>query len=699
MPTTHLRTCHLCEANCGIIVTTQAREILSIKGDPDDPLSRGHICPKATAIADLENDPDRLRTPIKRTNGTWQPIAWDTAYSEIAAKLVAIRASSGEAAIYTGNPNAHNYSVAPQIPLLRKALGAKAMYSASSVDQVPAQLVQMWMYGHNALFPIPDIDRTQHMLIIGGNPLASNGSLWTVPDVKQRIHDLQARGGRLTVIDPRRTETAAIADAHHFIRPGSDPALLVALLLALDEAGRVNPGRLLPMLTGWDALWQALRKFEIPVLAAACGIDAAIIRDLAGQIGNGEPAIVYGRIGISTAAFGTLNNWLVQLLNIATGNLDRAGGTMFTTPAVDIVAQTGPGTRGRFHSRVSGHPEVLGEFPAVALTEEIATPGAGQIKALFVVAGNPVLSVPDGSALDAALESLDLMVSIDMYVTATSAHADYILPPCGPLEKDHYPLFLAPLAIRNFAKYSTPVFGQTPGTRNDWEIVAELTRAIAGAQGQALPDIVPPRENLDRMLQNGPHKLTLTDVEAHPHGRDFGALEPRLPDRLRTADKTIQCATPELLDDLSGRFAAWLTATPAEGLVLIGRRHVRNNNSWLANSHRLAKGPNRCTLMIAPADAEARGIGDGDLVAVSSSAGRIEIAAEVTNQVMPGVVSMPHGFGHCRPGVQLSVAQSRPGASINDLTERGRIDPLSGNAALVGTPVTVVSIASMVAAE
>jgi anaerobic selenocysteine-containing dehydrogenase len=601
--------------------------------------------------------------------------------------------------MYIGNPTAHNYSIAAQTPLLRKALGAKANFSASSVDQVPHQLVQLWMYGHNALFPIPDIDRTAHMVIIGGNPLASNGSVWTVPDVKRRILDLQARGGRLTVIDPRRTETAAIADAHHFIRPGSDPALLIALLLALDAAGRVDPGRLAPMLGGWDDAWAALRRFDIPSLAAACGIDEAVIRELAAQLGNGEPAIVYGRIGVSTAAFGTLNHWLINLLNIATGNLDRVGGSMFSTPAVDIVAQTGSGTRGRFHSRVSAHPEVLGEFPAVALAEEIATPGAGQIRTLVTIAGNPVLSVPDGGALDAALAGLDLMVSIDMYVTATSAHAHYILPPCGPLEKDHYPLFLAPIAVRNFAKYSPAVFEPTPGTKSDWEIIAELARAVAGAQGQALPNIVHPRETLDRMLRNAPRGLSLADVEAHPHGLDLGPLEPRLPDRLRTPGKTINCAPAEILADLGGRFADWLAETPGDGLVLIGRRHLRNNNSWLGNSHRLAKGPNRCTLMIHPDDAAARGIVDGAPVSIASTAGRVEVPAEITADVMRGVVSMPHGFGHRRPGVQLGVAQSRPGASINDVTERGRIDPLSGNAALVGTPVTVEAINHAVAAE
>jgi anaerobic selenocysteine-containing dehydrogenase len=699
MSTSHVRTCHLCEANCGVIIETEGRTILSIKGDPENPLSRGHVCPKSTALADLENDPDRLRAPIKRVGDDWQPIGWDQAYAEIAAKIAAIRQKGGEAAMYIGNPTAHNYSISPQLPSLRKALGAKAIFSASSVDQVPHQLVQMWIFGHNALFPIPDIDNTRHMVIIGGNPLASNGSVWTVPDVKKRILALQARGGRLTVIDPRRTETAQIADAHHFVRPGADPALLTALLLALDEAGLVNPGRLAPMLSGWDDAWAALRRFEIPVLAAACGIDAAVIRALAAELGSGEPAVVYGRIGVSTASFGTLNHWLIVLLNIATGNLDRVGGSMFSSPAADIVAETGSGTRGRFHSRVSGHPEVLGEFPAVAMAEEITTPGAGQVRALFTIAGNPVLSVPDGGALDTALDSLDLMVSIDMYVTATSAHADYILPPCGPLEKDHYPLFLAPIAMRNFANYSPPVFERTPGTKSDWEIVAELARAIAGATGQTLPNIVPPRETLDRMLRNSPRGLTLAEIESHPHGLDLGPLEPRLPERLRTPDKTIDCAPAEIVADLTGRFADWLATDPTDGLVLIGRRHVRNNNSWLGNSRRLAKGPPRCTLMMAPADAAARGIADGEIVAVASAAGRVEVAAEITDAMMPGVVSMPHGFGHGRKGVKLGVARERPGVSQNDLTERSRIDPLSGNAALVGTPVTVERCAQAVAAE
>lgn len=695
--TSHLRTCHLCEASCGIIVETEGRRVVSIKGDPDDVLSHGHICPKATALADLEEDPDRLRRPVKRIHGGWQEIGWDQAYAEIAERLAAVHATGGASALYIGNPTAHNYSITTQFGPFRKAIAAKAVFSASTVDQVPQQLVQMLMYGHNALWPIPDIDRTRHMVIVGGNPMASNGSTWTVPDIRGRIKALQARGGRLTVIDPRRTETADIADAHHFIRPGTDPALFIGLLLALDAAGLVRPGRLAPMLSGWGDAWEGIGRFRIADCAAVCGIGEEVIRSLAVEIGGGEPAVVYGRIGVSTTEFGTLNHWLIQLINIATGNLDHEGGAMFSSPAADFVTLTGKGSRGRFTSRVSGHPELLGEFPAIALAEEIATPGDGRIRALFTLAGNPVLSVPDGGALDAALDTLELMVSVDMYVTATSAHAHYILPPCGPLSKDHYPLFLAPIAVRNFAKYSPPVFAMPPGEKSDWEIVAELARAIAGARGEALPNIVPPREALDRMLKNSPRGLSLAEIERHPHGLDLGALEPRFPERLATPDKTIDCAPADLLAEL-GRFARWCGEV-RDSLLLIGRRHVRNNNSWLGNSRRLAKGPARCTLMIHPADAAARGLADGDMAEIASSVGQVGVAVEVTDAVMPGVVSLPHGFGHGRPGVRLSVARERPGVSINDLTRRDRFDPLSGNAALSGTPVSVSRAVAAVAAE
>ncbi len=682
----HTRTCHICEANCGLLIETDGRRVVSIRGDADDPISRGHICPKGNAIADLEADPDRLTGPMKRVGDSWVGIDWETALAEIGARFAGIKAAGGAAALYVGNPTAHDFALGMQTGALKKALGVRGVYSASTVDQMPHQLAQYWLYGHNALFPIPDIERTRHLVILGGNPLASNGSVWTVPDVKRRLAEMQARGGKLTVIDPRRSETAGIADAHHFIRPGSDPALLIALLLALDDAGLVQPGRLLPMLEGWDTVWAALRRFRMDDLARACGWDVAAIRALAAEIGNGEPTAVYGRIGVSTAEFGTLAHWLINLVNIATGNLDRVGGVMFSSPAIDIAGGSGPGSHGRFVSRVSGHPEVMGEFPAVSLAEEITTPGDGQVKALVVIAGNPVLSVPDGGALAAAIDGLELMVSIDPMLTATSAKADYVLPPCGPLAKDHYPLLLAPIAFRNFAKFSPALWEPLPGQKRDWEIVAELARAIAAAQGISLPPAIDPRAQLDRMLQKGGRSLA--EVAAHSHGLDLGPHVERLPDRLFTPAKRIRCAPEPLMADLTGRFADGLAAPPPD-LVLIGRRHIRSNNSWLGNAPRLAKGPDKCIALIHPDDAAARGIGDGDDITITSAAGRISVPARVTDEIMPGVVSVPHGFGHSRPGVRMAVAGARPGASHNDLTLRGRIDVLSGTAALVGTPITI----------
>jgi anaerobic selenocysteine-containing dehydrogenase len=683
----HTRTCHICEANCGLLIETAGRRVVSIKGDPDDPISRGHICPKGNAIADLEADPDRLTSPMKRIGDQWVALDWDTALAEIATRFAAIKAAGGAAALYVGNPTAHDFALGMQTGALKKALGVRGVYSASTVDQMPHQLAQYFLYGHNALFPIPDIERTQHLVILGGNPLASNGSVWTVPDVKRRIGEMQARGGRLTVIDPRRSETAGIADAHHFIRPGSDPALLIGLLLALDEAGLVNPGRLAPILEGWDVALAALRRFSVADLARACGWSVAEICALAAEIGNGVPTAVYGRIGVSTAPFGTLAHWLINLVNIATGNLDRTGGVMFSSPAVDVAGSSGPGSHGRFHSRVSGHPEVMGEFPAVSLAEEIATPGEGQVKALVVIAGNPVLSVPDGGALDAALYGLELMVSIDPMITATSARAHYILPPCPPLAKDHYPLLLAPIAFRNFAKFSPGLWEPLPGQKRDWEVVAALAQSLGAAQGLNMPPPVNPREQLDRMLQKG--GLSLEQIAAHPHGLDLGPHQPRLPDRLFTPAKTIRCAPEPIIADLTARFAAWLAQQPEPGLTLIGRRHIRSNNSWLGNAPRLAKGPDKCILLINPADAAAHGIADGDMVRISSDAGTVEAPARVTDEIMAGVVSLPHGFGHGRPGVRLGVAGQRPGVSHNDLTLRSRIDMLSGTAALVGTPVRI----------
>jgi anaerobic selenocysteine-containing dehydrogenase len=680
MPAAHHRTCHICEANCGIIVTAEGRDIRSIKGDPDNALSRGHICPKATAIADLQNDPDRLRAPLKRVGDTWQEIGWDQAFAEIGERTRAILArDAASSAIYVGNPNAHSYGNVLTSGDLKKALGTKNMFSASTVDQMPHQVANLRLYGHSGLWTVPDIDRTETMIILGGNPMASNGSVWTVPDFRNRAKDLQKRGGKLVVIDPRRTETAKIADRHIFIRPGADAFLLVALLQELRDCAAPPAWS-----RGWDALWVALAPFDAAACAARAGVAMEDIRYLAARLTQG-PAALYGRIGATTQSFGTTTAWLIALVNILAGQLDREGGLLFGAPAVDLSALFGPGSIGRHQSRVSGHREVLGEYPAACMAEEIETPGDGQIRALFVIAGNPVLSTPNGARLDKALASLELMVSVDMYLNATSRRAHYILPPAGPLEKDHYGLFLLPIAVRSFAKYSPPLFEKDADTLADWEILRGLSGAIAGAP----VDAASPRDMLDQMLRAGPFATSLAEVEAAVSGKDFGPLTAgRVPERLRTPDRMIDVAPEEFVADLD-RLRADMAEQGDRRLKLIGRRHVRSNNSWLHNSARLVKGPDRCTLMIHPEDARARNLGDGSLAEVSSKSGSVQLRVEVTDDMMPGTVSIPHGWGHGLPGVRMGVAQAHAGVSINDLTDETALDPLSGNAALSGVPVEV----------
>ena len=686
------RTCHLCEANCGVIIETEGRKVLSIKGNPEHVLSEGYICPKATAIADLQDDPDRLRAPLKRVGDDWQEVSWDDAFAEIAARVNEIVAGPKRAALYAGNPNVHNYTSSLHLRSLMKAVGARGHYSASTLDQLPHELIHKWVYGHRALAPVADIDRTNYMVILGGNPAASNGSLWTVPNVKKRIKDLQARGGKLVVLDPRRTETAKIADEHHFIKPSGDVAFLTAILLALDEAGLVNPGRLEALLDdGWSQAWAAVKEFNIADLSAYCGVAEETIREIAANLGADQPAIMYGRMGVSVQRFGAVNQWLIQLINIACGNMDREGGVLFNQPLVDFTVASGGGGYGRFHSRVSGRPEVLDNLPTCELAEDITMPGEGQIGVLFTVAGNPVLSAPGGRQLDEALEGVEFMVSVDPYINETTRHADYILPPCGPLEKDHYPLLLAGFGVRNFAAYSPAVFEKEEGAKSDGEILEGLVMAIEAASGKNGPAPVPAKMALAAMVNGSSYDVTFEDLEAAPDGIDLGALRPSMPERLKTEDGKIHCAPAACVEDL--KVLHELLAEPAQARFrLTGRRHIRSNNSWLHNSRRLVKGPNRCTLMIHPEDAASLSLAEGATARVFNNIGTIEVPVEITEDMMPGVVSIPHGFGHNRSGSKLSVAGERPGASINDLTDPSQSDPLSGNAVLNGTPVSIEAV-------
>ncbi|EIX9394883.1 TPA: molybdopterin oxidoreductase family protein [Pseudomonas aeruginosa] len=696
--TLHYRACHLCEAICGLAIETESDEggvprIRSIKGDPQDSFSRGHVCPKAVALQDIQDDPDRLRQPLRRVGSEWQPIGWDEAFAMVASRLGEIRERHGNdaVAVYQGNPSVHNYGLMTHSNYFLGLLKTRNRFSATSVDQLPHHLVSHQMYGHGLLIPIPDIDHTDFMLVLGGNPLASNGSIMTVPDVEKRLKALKARGGRLVVVDPRRSETAAIADRHLFIRPGQDAALLLGILNTLFEE---NLGRPTPLpVDGLERVREAVAVFDAESMSARCGVPAESIRQLARDFAAAERAVCYGRMGVSTQAFGTLCQWLVQLINLVTGNLDRVGGALCTSPALDLVASTSGGHFGRWRSRVSGLPEYGGELPVAALAEEILGEGEGQVRALVTVAGNPVLSTPNGRRLEQALDGLEFMLSIDLYINETTRYADLILPPTAPLEHDHYDTTFNVFAVRNVTRFNEAVLPRPEGALHDWEIFVGLARAFAARNGLELKPTLEPQQMIDLGLRAGAygdrseHRLSLATLREHPHGIDLGPLRPNLAPRLKTAGQRIQAAPPLFVDDLQ-RFAA--QPLPAsDQLLLIGRRHVRSNNSWMHNYHRLVKGKPRHQLLMHPRDLEGRGLVDGQRVRVRSRVGSVEVEVAASSEMMPGVVSLPHGWGHARPGVQLAIARAQAGVSANDLTDERHLDLLSGNAALNGLPVEV----------
>jgi anaerobic selenocysteine-containing dehydrogenase len=668
-----------------LTITVEDGRVTDLRGDPLDPLSRGAICPKGTALLDLYADPDRLRTPIRRDGAAWAPIEWDAAFDLAVDRLREIARVHGNDAIavYLGNPTAHNSGTLLSMGGFLNALQTKNRYSATSVDQLPSHVAALEMFGHPALIPVPDVDRTDYFLIMGANPLVSNGSLMTAPGMRTRLREIRERGGRVVVLDPRRTETAAVADEHVFVRPGSDAALLLALLDTIFSEDLVRLGRLEPVFRKLDVLREAARAFPAERVAAFTGVAADTIRRIAREFAAARRPVAYGRIGLSTQAFGGLCQWLVLALNAVCGRLDAEGGMMWPQPAFDLIlgAKAGEAHSGRWHSRVRGLPEIYNELPVAALIEEMQTPGEGQIRALVTVAGNPVLSTPNGGLLDRVLPGLDFMLCIDPYVNETTRHADLILPPAHGLETEHYDVIFHQFAVRNTARYSEPVFAIDESQRFDWQIFGALRERLTGKRGAT------PRERLDTGLRYGAYRTSLEAVRAHEHGVDFGPLAPCMPERLLTGDARIDLAPATFVADLKRLDAA--LAEPVPELALIGRRQLRGNNSWMHNAPRLMRGPDRCTLQIGIADAAARGISSGDVVEVASDAGEIAVLAEVTPDLMPGVVSLPHGFGHGNAAVLLSVAHDRPGASYNDLTDSTRIDELTGNAALCGVPVSV----------
>ena len=697
---THYRACNLCEAICGLEIKHQNGRVLSIAGDRHDPFSRGHICPKAVGLQDIYEDSDRLRRPLKRTASGWEEIGWKQALDEVAARLRDVRARHGPHATawYAGNPSVHNSGTQLAAPGFLRALGSRSLFSASSVDQLPHHFAAWQLFGHPLLLPVPDLDRTDYWLILGGNPVVSNGSLMTAPDVATRLKAIQARGGKVVVVDPRRTETAARADAHHFIRPGTDVFLLLAMTQVLFAENLVRLGHLAGFTDGLGALEAAVAGITPERAAGITGVEPAVIRGLARGLAAAGRGVCYGRVGVSVQEFGGLCLWLVSVLNILTGHLDAPGGAMFATPALDVLGKPQPYDRyDRYRSRVRDVPEFMGELPVACLAEEILTPGPGQLRALVTSCGNPVLSTPNGRQLDRALDGLEFMVSIDIYLNETTRHAHYILPPATGLETAHYDVSFHALAIRNTARYSEPLFDKGADARYDWEIFEGLRQRLGPDAYDPAAAPENPEAKIDLGLRYGAYGkqgLSLDALRDQPHGIDLGPLQPRLPQALRTSNQRIDMAPPLFLADLD-RARQALAAPPAlaaDQLLLVSRRELRSNNSWMHNAPRLIKGRNRCTLHLHPADAAARDLAEGQLVRVRSRVGTVQLPVELTENMMPGVASMPHGYGHARPGVRLDVAARHAGASINDLTDETRLDALTGNAALSGVPVWVEGV-------
>lgn len=686
---------------CGILVEVDGQRIQAVRGDPDDPFSRGYVCPKAAALSDLHDDTDRIPAPMLRDGRAWRAASWEEALDRAAGGLARARQLHGRDAVgvYYGNPVAHNLGLMTHLLPFTRALRTRNVYSASSADQLPQMLAALRMFGHFALIPVPDIDRTDFFLILGANPLASNGSLMSAPDMRRRVAAIRARGGRVVVVDPRRTETAAAADEHLAIRPGTDALLLAALLQVMFAEQRTRLGPLAGRIKHLDALASLVREFPPERVARQTGIAAPAIRRLAADFATARRAAGYGRVGLCTQRHGTLAVWLLQALNLVTGRVDEEGGLLLTTPAVDgvgILARLGlRGTFGRWRGGAGRLPEFTGELPVAALADEIESAGPRSVRALVTVAGNPVLSTPNGARLDRALGGLDHMVAIDPYLNETTRNAHVLLPPAPPLARAHYDLALNVFAVRNVAKYAEPVAPRTPDQRHDWEILGELAGRVLAPRPLrrlALRGIreLRPERILDLLLRLGPHKLSLARLRTAPHGLDLGPLQPgRIADRVATPDGKIDAAPEEFVREARSQLSA-AADRPANGdLALIGRRQLRSNNSWLHNSRRLMQGPPRCTLLMHPADAAPRRLATGDLAELGSEAGAVTVPVEVTDAVRPGVVSLPHGWGHDREGIRLDVARQHAGASANDVTSERYLDTLSGNAAFNGVPVTV----------
>ena len=693
----HYRTCNLCEAMCGLKITYKEKKVISIVGDKKDPLSKGYICPKSLALKDLYEDSDRLKTPIKRVENGWKKISWTEAFDEVEHQIKKIQEqySNDAVATYQGNPNVHNLgSMLYGGPFL-KSLKTKQKYSATSADQLPHHIASLKMFGHQMLIPIPDIERTDYLLILGANPGASNGSLLTAPGFSQKIKNIQKRGGEVINIDPRYTETSKISSDHFFINPGKDALLLLSLLHVIFEQGIDKKTHLSSHLKGLEEIKKIIKQYPPQKTASIIGIDSLEIQKIAKNFMNSKTAVCYGRMGVSTQEFGGICQWLINVINIVTNNMDKAGGAMFTEAAIDLVFMTGMkgkvGNFDRYRSRVHDLPEYSGELPVATLADEMIVEGEGQIKMLICTAGNPVLSTPNGKKLEKALEGLDFMVSIDIYLNETSKYANIILPSTNGLETLNYDLVFHQLAIRNTAKLSEVLFEKDENQKHDWQILNELTERITGKKNPLTPEMM-----LDSMFQFSSYKdanLSVKKLKENPSGIDLGALQPLLTKRIFTPDKKINISPKFFINDLKRLDKELFNANGEDKtnypFALIGRRHLRNNNSWMHNSKLLMKGKNRCTVLMCPKDANNLSITNHQKIRITSNVGSIELPVEISDEMKEGVLSIPHGFGHNRQGTKIKLAEENAGESINDLTDDYNIDKLTGNVNFSGTRVKV----------
>jgi anaerobic selenocysteine-containing dehydrogenase len=738
MPERHTvhRVCPFCEATCGLAIGIEGESIVSVRGDREDPFSRGFICPKAYGLKELYHDPDRLRRPVRRTANGWEEIGWDEAYNEIASRLIEIREKCGADAIgmYSGNPVVHDLGATLYRAVFRRAVGTKSIFNSSAIDTLPKVVQTGLMFGgpFPVTVPIPDIDRTTYLLVIGANPAISHGSLMTMPNAPGRLKAVIERGGKVVVIDPRRTETAKMASEHHFIRPGTDAAFLLAIVHTLFDEQLVKLGAAEGLLNGLDAVETVAREFAPEAVADYCGIPAEVTRRIAREMAAAESAACYGRLGTCVQQFGTLASWGCDLVNILTGNLDRPGGVMFTTPAAPLTAAI-PRRKGyqigRWKSRVSGQPEVDGMIPSSAMGEEMLTPGAGQVRAMILLMTNPVRSAANSAQLEEAFAGLDFLVSIDFYINETSRFAHIILPTPSPVEQPNYEIGLYNLSVRNVAKWSWPAQPTPSDAPESWQVLLNLTSRLMGVEGateKAADDLIfrklaegvvaqhkisgltvdeiltklegkiGPERTIDLLLRVGPYGdafdrkpdgLTLEKLKSAEHGIDLGPLQPQLPEILSTISGKIELAPAVMLDDLP-RLRIEMQKSGA-GMTLIGRRDLRGSNSFMHNLPALVKGRDRCTLQISPFDAHRIGLKNGSAARISSRVGSVVVPVEITDDLMPGVASLPHGWGHDAPDSQLHVAKEHAGVNTNFLTDDRAYDEASGTAVLFGTPVKV----------